>query len=231
MKAIVFLIAILAVITGNSADSDSLKSNGKASFYAEKFHGRETSSGELYNKNDFTAAHRNLPFNSFVHVYNKQNKKSVIVRINDRGPFIKSRIIDLSGSAAKKLHMVAFGVVPVTIHVLNFLDYLPLSDSSFKDGDIWDCFGKKRSFEKEILFLWKTDQWKHAFYMASHISLEFKTEDVLVKVEGQFPDRFYSLYLSNITTSKQAEKLAQQVKSEGFVRAKLLPRQESVQHE
>lgn len=88
---------------------------GKASYYAHKFHGRKTASGERYNKNDLTAAHPKLPFNTIVHVVNLQNGKSVDVRINDRGPFIKGRIIDLSYAAAKQVGMIRDGVVKVKI--------------------------------------------------------------------------------------------------------------------
>ncbi|HQW00596.1 MAG TPA: septal ring lytic transglycosylase RlpA family protein, partial [Bacteroidia bacterium] len=74
-----------------------------ASFYHDRFHGQETSNGESYNKNDFTAAHRTLPFNTFLLVTNTLNDKSVVVRVNDRGPFKKSRVIDLTRSAAIKI--------------------------------------------------------------------------------------------------------------------------------
>ncbi len=76
---------------------------GVASYYANKFHGRKTTSGEKYHKNKFTAAHRTLPFGTKVKVTNLKNKKWVIVRVNDRGPYNRKRIIDLSFRAAKHL--------------------------------------------------------------------------------------------------------------------------------
>ena len=114
--------ALLFCISTVPAQEDSFPSTGKASFYHDKFQGGETSNGEQYNQNDFTAAHKTLPFNTIVHVTNKQNNKSVVVRINDRGPFKKSRIIDLTRAAAKKLDMIPFGVVPVKIKPLTFLE-------------------------------------------------------------------------------------------------------------
>lgn len=87
---------------------------GKASFYKAHF----TSSGELYNKEDATAAHRVLKFNTIVRVTNLKNSKSVIVRINDRGPYIKKNLIDLNLKAAEQLEMIEDGVVPVRIEVL-----------------------------------------------------------------------------------------------------------------
>ena len=88
---------------------------GKASFYADKFEGRTTASGEKYRHNKLTAAHKTLPFGTKVKVTNLSNGQSVKVRINDRGPFVQGRIIDLSKKAAKKIDMVNAGVTKVTI--------------------------------------------------------------------------------------------------------------------
>ncbi len=91
---------------------------GWASYYSDKFHGRYTASGERYNKNALTAAHRTLAFGTKVKVTNLRNGKSVIVRINDRGPWVEGRIIDLSKEAARRLDMLAAGTVPVRIEVV-----------------------------------------------------------------------------------------------------------------
>lgn len=92
---------------------------GKASFYANKFEGRTTASGEKYWHSKLTAAHRTLPFNSRVKVTNLANSQTVVVRINDRGPFVKDRLIDLSKSAARKLDFTKEGVANVKIEVLD----------------------------------------------------------------------------------------------------------------
>jgi rare lipoprotein A len=91
---------------------------GIASYYADEFHGRTTSNGETYDMNALTAAHRTLPFNSRVRVTNRENGKSVVVRINDRGPFKGDRVIDLSLAAAKILDMIPHGTTYVTIDVI-----------------------------------------------------------------------------------------------------------------
>ena len=91
---------------------------GLASWYGVDFHGRPTSSQEIFNMYDLTAAHRTLPFGTRVMVTNLKNGKSVVVRINDRGPFVRGRIIDLSYAAAKAIDMVIDGVVPVRLEVL-----------------------------------------------------------------------------------------------------------------
>lgn len=91
---------------------------GKASYYGEEFHGRKTASGEIFNKWSYTCAHKKLSFNTKVKVTNLKNKKFVIVRVNDRGPFVTGRIIDLSYAAAKKIGMVKDGVAKVKIEAL-----------------------------------------------------------------------------------------------------------------
>jgi rare lipoprotein A len=99
--------------------SGELIESGIASWYGPNFNGRQTANGETFNMNEFTAAHRTLPFNSILRVINKSNNKSVIVRINDRGPFAKDRIIDLSKKAAEKINMIGPGSVPVELILLN----------------------------------------------------------------------------------------------------------------
>jgi rare lipoprotein A len=88
---------------------------GFASWYGHPFHGKTTANGERYDMYSLTAAHRFLPFNSQVLVTNLENQKQVVVRINDRGPFVQRRIIDLSYKAAQRLDMITSGVVPVQI--------------------------------------------------------------------------------------------------------------------
>lgn len=92
--------------------------HGKASFYGGKWHGRKTANGEIYNQNSMTAAHKTLPFNTRVRVTNLKNGRSVVLRINNRGPFKPGRIIDVSVAAANQLGMVKSGVVPAKVEVL-----------------------------------------------------------------------------------------------------------------
>lgn len=96
------------------------KFRGNASWYGPDFHGKFTSNGEIYNMYAMTAAHKTLPMNTIVKVTNKNNGKSTVVRINDRGPFISTRIIDLSKTAASKINMIGTGTAPVVLEVLGF---------------------------------------------------------------------------------------------------------------
>jgi rare lipoprotein A len=113
------LIVLLIVISPSLfADTEM---QGFASWYGGKFHGRLTSSGEVFDTNDMTAAHRTLPFGTVVKVTNQDNGKSTLVKINDRGPFVEGRIIDLSRAAAEQLDMVGQGVARVTLDIVDFV--------------------------------------------------------------------------------------------------------------
>ena len=92
---------------------------GLASWYGRDFHHKRTASGERYDMRDFTAAHRSLPLDTVVRVTDLANHRSVLVRINDRGPFAEGRVIDLSRGAADQLGMTKEGVVPVRIDVFD----------------------------------------------------------------------------------------------------------------
>lgn len=105
--------------------SFSLTEEGSASYYADEFNGHMTSNGETFNKDDLTAAHRTLPFNTKVRVTNLKNDKSVVVRINDRGPWKEDRIIDLSYEAAKQIGLIASGTGLVRLEVIDLGESKP----------------------------------------------------------------------------------------------------------
>jgi len=109
---------------------------GYASWYGHPYHGRRTSNGETYDMNTMTAAHRTLPFDTVVKVSNLANSKTVTVRINDRGPFVKDRIIDLSYIAAKQIDMVGPGTTRVNLEILKLVRNpfpLAIQVASFKE--------------------------------------------------------------------------------------------------
>ncbi|WP_116472766.1 septal ring lytic transglycosylase RlpA family protein [Zobellella maritima] len=130
MRQTLLLIAALVFLHGCGSTQNMIpidppppettgyRAEGKASFYGSRHHGRKTASGEKFNQHALTAAHRSLPFGTRVRVTNLRNNKSVVVRINDRGPYSRGRIIDLSEQAARELNMIRAGVVPVEIVAL-----------------------------------------------------------------------------------------------------------------
>jgi rare lipoprotein A len=103
---------------GGDSGGGGESQQGLASYYADKYHGRKTANSEVFDVNAMTAAHRTLPFGTKVRVTNLKNDRSVVVRINDRGPFVEGRIIDLAPAAARKIDMIRDGIVPVKVEVL-----------------------------------------------------------------------------------------------------------------
>ncbi len=124
MKAAAWSFLAVLLVAGCAASRASRRTagsceRGRASWYGGHFHGRKTASGETYDKEALTAAHPRLPFGTVVRVTNEKNGWSVNVRINDRGPHAKGRIIDLSEAAARQLGMIGDGVVPVSVRIVS----------------------------------------------------------------------------------------------------------------
>ena len=117
MKHMVVGVSIgFLMLGGFDSGVEAKSTTGVASYYKS---GKQTANGERFNPNGLTAAHRTLPFGTKVRVTNMRNGKSVVVRINDRGPFIRGRVIDLSLGAAKLVEMTSSGVAKVTYSILN----------------------------------------------------------------------------------------------------------------
>lgn len=115
-------------------DESRYKERGEASWYGTKFHGRKTSNGETYDMYAMTAAHKTLPIPSYVRVTNLNNGRSVVVRVNDRGPFHGGRIIDLSYAAAQRLGFVDSGVAPVEVEIINTSEQPPAPLKTERDS-------------------------------------------------------------------------------------------------
>ena len=111
-------LLIIATLFCTSLFSEVYKTGVTASYYAEDFHGKRTSNGERFNMNDYTCAHKSLPFNTILKVTNLANGKTCEVRVNDRGPFVASREIDLSKAAAIKLGMIGSGTTKVKLEIV-----------------------------------------------------------------------------------------------------------------
>lgn len=117
--------------------AEGFREEGLASWYGEEEHGKPTSSGETYDMYKMTAAHKVLPLGSNVRVTNKANGRQITVRVNDRGPFVAERVIDLSFQAAKELDMVDHGVIPVAIEVMSTSPVSPATEISPITGQIY----------------------------------------------------------------------------------------------
>lgn len=118
--ALLFSLNACSMFTPKAAieGTPGYSQTGKASFYADSLQGNKTANGEIFSQKHLTAAHRHLPFGSKVKVVNRANGKSVVVRVNDRGPFVRGRIIDLSKAAFRRIANTSEGVVNIRITVL-----------------------------------------------------------------------------------------------------------------
>lgn len=119
MKICILSTLLLFVSSLPCLSSEDFRQYGNASWYGKSFQGEETASGESFDMHELTGAHRNLPFGTMVKVTNLFNGKEVVIRVNDRGPFIKSRIIDLSRAAASAIGIISRGTVRVSIEVIS----------------------------------------------------------------------------------------------------------------
>jgi len=120
MRRTLFAVTCTLSLVFSWASFSSFRSEefGKAGYYADSFHGRKTASGEKYDKNELTCAHKSLPFGTKIRVTRLDNKRSVIVRVNDRGPFSEGYVTDVSRKAAQELHLIKAGTTRVKIEVV-----------------------------------------------------------------------------------------------------------------
>lgn len=144
--------SIIESLTGGEEAEPTIYQKGKASYYAGFFIGRKTANGEIFTKHKYTCAHKKLPFGTKLKVTNLENGKSIIVRVNDRGPFVGKRILDLSYQGAKSLGMINDGVVNVTLEIVD----KELSDVGVVDnmnkiylGDKYAYISKDKNISQE----------------------------------------------------------------------------------
>ncbi len=189
------------------AKADDYVEKGIASWYGEDFHGYPTSTGEIYNMYDMTAAHKTLPLGLYVKVTNLKNKKECIVRLNDRGPFVEGRIIDLSFKAAQVLDMVKHGTAPVEIEVLGYLKE--------EDGKI--LYVKPSSY---LLGLYSVQVAAFKVYEnAVRLKERFEKNNKKAKiVEFQKKDElFYRVRVGEFKSIEEARLYQEELKKSGFL--------------
>ncbi len=191
--------------------SDGFKQKGLASWYGTKFHGQRASSGETYNMYAMTAAHKTLPLPSYVEVKNLDNGRKAIVKVNDRGPFHKGRIIDLSYAAATKLGVVATGTAPVEIRVVN-KQGKPVAavDDKYID-DNGKLYVQIAAFNTEENALKLIDDLR-----------EKKFHSVRIHVDNNKGKLLYRVRIGPVPTDNVAEKVLAQLKEINLNNAKII---------
>ncbi|MFC2104040.1 septal ring lytic transglycosylase RlpA family protein [Bacteroidota bacterium] len=216
-KRILFFIYVifLAFTTGVKAQN-SYSKTGIASFYADKFEGRQTANGEIYYHAKRTAAHQTLPFGSIVKVTNLENNKYVVVRINDRGPFVDNRIIDLSKSAAKELDFIGKGLAKVRIELIASTDDLPdnspmANQKQTKEYykvnvDVVSPNGKGVQIGS-----YKNDE--NVFRLVEQLKKKYN-EQVFIEVATVKKQKVYRIIIGNYNSNDQLEALKQKLSKE-----------------
>ncbi len=182
---------------------------GVASWYGKKFHGRKTSNGETYNMYAMTAAHKTLPMGTWVLVENLENHRKIKVRVNDRGPFVRGRIIDLSYSGAKKLGMVGPGTAKVRIRALGQATAYAggtRSPVEFRPVDYWKGnFTVQVGAFKEKANAQRYRQKLSRVYINAHIV-----------VHEDYRGRFYRVRIGKFSNLSHAEKFSLSLMDKGF---------------
>ncbi len=195
-------------------DAEGFVQTGTASWYGEKFHGRRTASGEVFDMYRKSAAHKILPLGTYVKITNLKNRQEVVVRINDRGPFVKGRVIDLSYAAAKEIGMIEPGVTKVKVVAMGK-----------EVGKIASPLGKKPVLEMEDFRIGEFTVQVGAFTrkdnalrLSDRLKVLFDYVDVKV-VRDIAGERFYRVRVSKSKTLTQARAMEQKLKSIGFEEA------------
>jgi rare lipoprotein A len=214
MKKICLFIFLLAMAWSSMAQIQT----GKASFYADKFDGSLTASGEKYKHSKLTAAHKTLPFGTKIRVTNLANNKSVEVVINDRGPYVEDRILDLSRSAAEKLEFINQGLADVKVEVVDagdgkgkmegvMIDHVVVDEKEFYDFEIKrkepKGFGVQIGTYQELVNLMRlSDNLKNSY-----------KKKVTVQVKIVNGVKYYSLLIGDYSSHEKAQGLLDEVKT------------------
>ncbi len=180
-------------------EKESYKQKGIASWYGKKFHGHLTSNGEIYDMYSMSAAHKNLPLPSYVKVTNLKNNKTVIVRVNDRGPFHSERIIDLSYAAAYKLDMLTSGTASVEVELVN-----PGNNQS----QIESAFTPQKQFFIQLL---ATSYQDRAEALARDLTSQYR-----VPAFTKPGKSIHKLQMGPISDQQQAYQILNQLKSDKY---------------
>ncbi len=189
------------------------KEKGICSWYGPDFHGKPTSSGETYDQFGFTAAHRTLPFNTQVRVRNPANNKEILVRINDRGPFLKDRILDLSYSGAKELGLVGPGTASIELEALGILEEVEdngktvtrlVQQVDFQKGDFAVQIGAFKALQ-------------NALTLKERLRTDYPQVEVTETVRSG--ETFFRVRLAHCTELQEAIRLQKQLEDKGLSQA------------
>ena len=203
-KKLVFLV-IMMIFMKFCVFPQIYKEKAVASFYADDFHGKKTSNGELFNMNDFTCANKFLPFNTYLKVTNLANNLNVIVRVNDRGPFVEARELDLSKAAAVKLDMIKSGTANVKIEIVKLGPETALSRQTAQSA----CQIMERKTGKKYQI--------PSFEQFSGTKTKKNAKQESSKNQKEYPaGTFWDIQVASFSNKENARAFAKNLKHKGF---------------
>lgn len=219
------LVALLIFCQSVCAQQDSLFINkstkGKASFYGAKFEGRKTSNGEIFSNANLTAAHKTFPMNSIVRVTVVENNRYIFARINDRGPFVKGRIIDLTDAGAVGLDFKHAGTEYVNLRLLEEIQLTPELRQRFNDTEfIHDCLGNTVTIKGNAINVGTFLSIEHALYNACDLYNDKQLNDIAIKAIKVGKQRRYMVIIHNIKSDGLRQDLIQIIYTRGMINAK-----------
>lgn len=234
MKQSVFIWLLISFFSFSAIGKPGkqFKRQGRASFYASKFHGRKTANGEKYNMYAYTAAHKSLPFNTLVKVVNMSNNKSCLVRINDRGPYSKGRIIDLSKAAAKTIGLFKAGSGHVRLEIVERpqpevpAQLIATKDLNFPatamffTGNVYNIWGMKQKPFGYNIHISTCLELKRAREEAISL-MKLGIKNVSLEVMDHGGSKAYRLLVTSIDSKSDADRLLGSLMAmgvEGYIR-------------
>ena len=213
MKKLIFLLlSFLSALSGYAQVQ-----TGKASFYADRFEGSRTASGEKYKRNKLTGAHKTLPFGTKVKVTNLSNNESVIVVINDRGPYVEGRIIDLSRAAADKLRFLSQGLADVQIEVVDPGDgktkqtEIRIENVSVDEKEYYELNVDRLNPNGFGVQIGNYQELVNLIRLAENLKQSYKKE-VTVQVKVLNGVKYYGLILGPFSNREKAEQFRSEIK-------------------
>lgn len=213
MPKVFFILLFLFSTSGIAQQFDN---EGKASFYADRFEGQLTANGEIFTQSELTAAHKTLPFGTLLRVTNTTNGKSVIVRVNDRGPFVDGRIIDLSKSAAKSLDFIKLGVVDVIVEVLpeneiEIIDLVKKIETPEKNKtEFWKLETKRLSPIGFAVQVGSFETTSNLIRLVDKLQHNYRKK-ITVKIKNEQETSIYSILIGIFPDREKAEKFQQKI--------------------
>lgn len=220
LKLILILILSISFIRASSAQT--FKQTGIASYYADKFEGRTTANGEKYKHNKLTAAHKTLPFGTILNVKNLKNGKVVTVRVNDRGPFVEGRIIDLSKSAARELSFVDQGITEVEIIATGNSDESrktyssldrPVDDTNVESNSYYSLAVNEQTLSGYGVQIGSYTEMVNLVQLADELQKSYN-DRIFVQVSVIQGVKYYKIILGKAKNRQKADKLREKLKME-----------------